>query len=80
MTLNTQTNINREDDEQERPADQEGQRGSNLDKMGNRRTGRDHTPAPESGSKEDHKPVPKREDLPNPLSGTTERSGTHMDQ
>jgi hypothetical protein len=68
-------------DERKRPSDQEGQQGSNIDKMSNdRRTGRDHTPAPESGSKGDNKKVPTREDLPNPLSGETERSGTHMDQ
>jgi len=70
-----------QDETQEPPSDQEGQRGSNIDKMNNnRRTGRDHVPAPESGSKGDHKRVPTREDLPSPLSDETERSGTHMDQ
>jgi hypothetical protein len=68
------------DDKQKRPSDQEGQDGSNIEKMGNRNVGRDHIPAVESGSKEDHKPVPTREDLDSPLSGETERSGTHMDQ
>ncbi len=67
-------------EDKKRPSDQEGQRGSNIDKMGNRRTGRDHIPAPESGSKGDHKRVPTREDLDSPLSGETERSGTHTDQ
>jgi hypothetical protein len=66
-------------DKQKRPSDQEGQRGNNIDHA-NRSSGHDHVPAPESGSKDDHKRVPTRKDLPNPLSGETERSGTHMDQ
>ncbi len=65
----------------DRPSDQEGQRGSNTEKVGNNRpTGRDTTPAPVPGSKEDVRPQKTREDLNGPLSGESERSGTHTDQ
>jgi len=68
------------EDNQKRPSDQKGPRDHNIDKIDDRPSERDHVPAPESGSKEDHKRVPTRKDLPNPLSGEIERSGTHMDQ
>lgn len=68
------------DREETRTSDQEGQRGDNTDGIGRRNGGRDHVPAPVAGSKDDKGPPRTREDLKGPLSGETERSGTHTDQ
>ncbi len=62
----------------ERPSDQEGQQGVNIEKMTEAHN-RDHPPAPVPGSKDDHETThPER--LHGPLHDEGERSGTRTDQ